>query len=150
MIAGRKWFHMFENVDSILFTVDLKSYDQCLPGEELTHNLVMESLVLFDSIVNSRWFLRASIILMLCNLARFKEKLVLFPLKNYFPDYSGGTDVDRAVKYLVWRFNQANRADLRIYPHVLDDRYYCSATSFVFESVKDTIISNSLMRMGLV
>jgi len=77
---------------------------------------MMESLVLFDSVVNSRWFVRTSIILFLNKVDLFKTKLARSPLSNYFPDYSGGNDVTRAAKYLLWRFNQVNRAHLNLYP----------------------------------
>src|SRR6201999_4352043 len=77
---------------------------------------MMESLVLFDSVVNSRWFMRTSIILFLNKVDLFKQKLSKSPLGNYFPDYSGGNDVNRAAKYLLWRFNQVNRAHLNLYP----------------------------------
>lgn len=76
----------------------------------------MESLVLFDSVVNSRWFMRTSIILFLNKVDLFRQKLGRSPLSNYFPDYSGGNDVNRAAKYLLWRFNQVNRAHLNLYP----------------------------------
>lgn len=79
-------------------------------------NRMMESLVLFDSVVNSRWFMRTSIILFLNKVDLFKAKLARSPLGNYFPDYSGGNDVNRAAKYLLWRFNQVNRAHLNLYP----------------------------------
>ena len=77
---------------------------------------MMESLVLFDSIVNSRWFMRTSIILFLNKVDLFRVKLGRSPLGSYFPDYSGGNDVNRAAKYLLWRFNQVNRAHLNLYP----------------------------------
>ena len=79
-------------------------------------NRMMESLVLFDSVVNSRWFMRTSIILFLNKVDLFKDKLGRSPLGNYFPDYSGGNDVNKAAKYLLWRFNQVNRAHLNLYP----------------------------------
>lgn len=82
------------------------------PGQ----NRMMESLVLFDSVVNSRWFMRTSIILFLNKVDLFKLKLAKSPLGNWFPDYSGGNDVNRAAKYLLWRFNQVNRAHLNLYP----------------------------------
>jgi guanine nucleotide-binding protein G(i) subunit alpha len=31
------------------------------------------------------------------------------PLSRYFPEYSGGTDVTKAAKYVLWRFTQTNR-----------------------------------------
>lgn len=79
-------------------------------------NRMMESLLLFDSVVNSRWFMRTSIILFLNKVDIFKQKLGRSPLGNYFPDYSGGNDVNKAAKYLLWRFNQVNRAHLNLYP----------------------------------
>src|SRR5690242_8523480 len=82
----------------------------------MLQNRMMESLLLFDSVVNSRWFMRTSIILFLNKVDLFKEKLGRSPLGNYFPDYSGGNDVNRAAKYLLWRFNQVNRAQLNLYP----------------------------------
>lgn len=82
-------------------------------------NRMMESLVLFDSVVNSRWFMRTSIILFLNKVDLFKEKLGRSPLGNYFPDYSGGNDVNKAAKYLLWRFNQVNRAHLNLYPQLV-------------------------------
>ncbi len=85
---------------------------------------MMESLVLFDSIVNSRWFMRTSIILFLNKVDLFKAKLGRSALARYFPDYSGGNDVNRAAKYLLWRFNQVNRAHLNLYPqYVLEPTF---------------------------
>ena len=129
----KKWIHCFENVTSIIFCVALSEYDQVLleesnqvrgpPRISMVHftdrvlkNRMMESLVLFDSVVNSRWFMRTSIILFLNKVDLFKVKLGRSPLGNYFPDYLGGNDVNRAAKYLLWRFNQVNRAHLNLYP----------------------------------
>lgn len=130
----KKWIHCFENVTSIIFCVALSEYDQVLLEEssqvsdllivlgcsfsiaDTFQNRMMESLVLFDSVVNSRWFMRTSIILFLNKVDLFRQKLGRSPLGNYFPDYSGGNDVNRAAKYLLWRFNQVNRAHLNLYP----------------------------------
>jgi guanine nucleotide-binding protein G(i) subunit alpha len=111
----KKWIHCFEDVTSIIFCVALSEYDQVLL-EEGSQNRMMESLLLFDSVVNSRWFMRTSIILFLNKVDIFRHKLQRSPLGNYFPDYSGGDDVNRAAKYLLWRFNQVNRAHLNLYP----------------------------------
>lgn len=79
-------------------------------------NRMQESLVLFDSVVNSRWFMRTSIVLFLNKVDLFKANLERAPLSNYFTEYTGGNDVNRAAKYLLWRFNQVNRAHLNLYP----------------------------------
>jgi guanine nucleotide-binding protein G(i) subunit alpha len=77
---------------------------------------MVESLVLFDSVVNSRWFMRTSIILFLNKVDLFQAKLRRSPLNRYFPDYTGGPDTQKAAKYLLWRFSQVNRAHLNLYP----------------------------------
>ena len=54
----------------------------------ITQNRMAESLVLFDSVINSRWFLRTSIILVLNKIDVFKNKLPKVLLEWYFPDYT--------------------------------------------------------------
>lgn len=84
----KKWIHCFENVTVVLFLVAISEYDQMLIEDE-TMNRMEEALVLFDSICNSRWFTKTSIILFLNKIDRFREKLPLSPLKDYFPDFEG-------------------------------------------------------------
>jgi hypothetical protein len=38
------------------------------------------------------------------------------PLERYYPEYTGGSDINKAAKYILWRFMQANRARLSVYP----------------------------------
>lgn len=144
----KKWIHCFENITSIMFVVNLAEYDQVLL-EEPSQNMLMESLVLFDSVVNSRWFMRTSIILLLNNVSIFKEKLARSPLSNYFSDYSGGSDVSSAVKYILWRFNQINREHLLLYPRIVDPTD-ASISRHVFAVVNETIIQNALYNCGLL
>ncbi|KAK5112336.1 G protein alpha subunit [Meristemomyces frigidus] len=144
----KKWIHCFENVTSIIFCVALSEYDQVLL-EESSQNRMMESLVLFDSVVNSRWFMRTSIILFLNKVDLFRAKLKKSPLQTYFPDYSGGDDVNRAAKYLLWRFNQVNRAHLNLYPH-LTQATDTSNIRLVFAAVKETILQNALKDSGIL
>lgn len=111
----KKWIHCFESVTSIIFCTALSEYDQVLL-EEAGQNRMVESLVLFESVINSRWFLRTSIILFLNKIDVFKSKLPKVPLEKYFPEYTGGADINKAAKYILWRFMQANRARLSVYP----------------------------------
>ena len=93
----RKWIHCFESVTSIIFVTSLSEYDQVLLEEKNqvrkwiqitisptdgSQNRMAESLVLFESVINSRWFLCTSIILFLNKIDIFKNKLpkVRFPL----------------------------------------------------------------------
>lgn len=44
------------------------------------------------------------------------DRLSQVPLERYFPEYTGGSDVNKAAKYILWRFMHANRARLNVYP----------------------------------
>ena len=48
-----------------------------------------ESLKLFESIINNRWFVETSVILFLNKKDLFEEKITTSPLTICFPDYSG-------------------------------------------------------------
>ncbi|SAL95710.1 hypothetical protein [Absidia glauca] len=144
----KKWIHCFEAVTSIIFCVSLSEYDQVLL-EESRQNRMMESLVLFESVINSRWFLRTSIILFLNKIDLFKAKLPRIPLERYFPDYGGGNNVSKAAKYILWRFSQTNRAKLRIYPH-LTEATNTANIKVVFAAIKRTILNNALKDSGIL
>lgn len=144
----KKWIHCFEAVTSIIFCVALSEYDQVLL-EESGQNRMAESLVLFESVINSRWFLRTSIILFLNKIDLFKVKLPKVPLEKYFPEYTGGADVNKAAKYILWRFTQLNRARLSIYPH-LTQATDTGNIRLVFAAVKETILQNALRDSGIL
>ncbi|KAH6897854.1 guanine nucleotide binding protein, alpha subunit [Coprinopsis sp. MPI-PUGE-AT-0042] len=145
----KKWIHHFENVTSIIFCTALTEYDQVL-REEKSQNRLAQSLILFESVVNSRWFSRTtSIFLFLNKIDIFKIKLRKVPLEQYFPEYTGGADVSKATKYIQWKFMQANRAQLRVYPHLLHDT--CMANNrLVFAAVKETILQDALKDSGIL
>jgi guanine nucleotide-binding protein G(i) subunit alpha len=134
----RKWIHQFEDITAILYVVDLACYDQVVSS----HNAMMEQIQLFDSVVNSKWFTKTTVILFLSNISVFRQKLARNPLGNYFPDYSGGTNVNRAGEYLLERFSQVNRAQVHLYSHLVDP-YDTSNIQLVFDAIMDKIISRS-------
>ncbi|SCU84394.1 LADA_0D01464g1_1 [Lachancea dasiensis] len=144
----KKWIHCFDNVTLIIFCVSLSEYDQTLL-EDKNQNRLEESLILFDSVVNSRWFARASVVLFLNKIDIFAEKVQHVPLENYFSDYTGGQDINKAAKYILWRFVQLNRAHLNIYPHVTQATD-TSNIKLVFAAIKETILENSLKDSGVL
>ncbi|CAR23113.1 guanine nucleotide-binding protein subunit alpha [Lachancea thermotolerans CBS 6340] len=144
----KKWIHCFDNVTLIIFCVSLSEFDQTLL-EDKSQNRLEESLILFDSVVNSRWFARASIVLFLNKIDVFAEKIQHVPLERFFPDYTGGQDINKAAKYILWRFVQLNRAHLNIYPHVTQATD-TSNIKLVFAAIKETILENSLKDSGVL
>ncbi|KAH6906989.1 heterotrimeric G-protein alpha subunit, GPA3-like protein [Coprinopsis sp. MPI-PUGE-AT-0042] len=144
----KKWIHCFESVTSIIFCTALSEYDQVL-REEKAQNRMVESLILFESVINSQWFSRTSIILFLNKIDVFKHKLPKVPLEHYFPEYTGGTDINKAAKYILWKFMQANRARLSVYPH-LTQATDTTNIQLVFTTVKETILQNALKDSGIL
>lgn len=51
----RKWINVFENIQVLLFIIAISEYDQKL-REDKTVSRVAESEMLFDQMINSRWF----------------------------------------------------------------------------------------------
>ena len=84
----KKWIHCFEGVTAIIFCVALSGYDLVLAEDE-EMNRMMESMKLFDSICNNKWFVDTSIILFLNKKDLFSEKIKYSPLNVCFPEYKG-------------------------------------------------------------
>ncbi|KAK9465106.1 guanine nucleotide binding protein, alpha subunit [Lipomyces arxii] len=144
----KKWIHCFEGVTLIIFCVALSEYDQVLL-EDSGQNRMLESMLLFDSVVNSRWFVRSSIVLFLNKVDVFQEKLKKVPLSDWFNDYEGGDDLNKSAKFILWRFTQLNRSGLNIYPH-LTQATNTSNIRLVFAAVEETILQNSLKDSGII
>ena len=134
--ATHKWMPLVDDVMIVLFVADLSSYDQLNPESSATR--LTETLVHFDSVVNSQRLMRTSIILFLNNVSRFKQKLDKHPLQNYFPDYDGGNDVTTAAKYIIRRFNQTNRARLNLFTY-LTEATDPSITRVVVTAIKEAM-----------
>ena len=132
-----------------MFLVAISEYDQLLLEDE-TVNRMQEALTLFDSICNSRWFVKTSIILFLNKIDRFKEKLPISPMSNYFPDYYGGDNYEHACEYILHRFVSLNQSDIKqIYTH-----FTCATDTgqirFVMAAVNDIVIQTNLRDCGLL
>ncbi|KAF8883078.1 heterotrimeric G protein alpha subunit B [Gymnopilus junonius] len=146
----KKWIHCFENVTALVFLVSLSEYDQMLYEDESV-NRMQEALTLFDSICNSRWFVKTSIILFLNKIDLFAEKLPRSPLEEYFPDYQGGNNYDAACDYLLHRFVSLNQsaATKQIYAH-----YTCATDTqqikFVLSAIQDILLQLHLRECGLL
>uniref|UniRef100_UPI00358E9F1D guanine nucleotide-binding protein G(i) subunit alpha-1 n=1 Tax=Myxine glutinosa TaxID=7769 RepID=UPI00358E9F1D len=145
----KKWIHCFEGVTAIIFCVALSAYDLLLAEDEET-NRMHESMKLFDSICNNKWFTDTSIILFLNKKDLFEEKIAKSPLAICFPEYAGSNTYEEAAAYIQCQFEDLNkRKDTKeIYSH-----FTCATDTknvqFVFDAVTDVIIKNNLKDCGL-
>jgi guanine nucleotide-binding protein G(i) subunit alpha len=108
----RKWIHEFANVDAIVFTCDVSCYDSPL-WEDESQNRMVEQLVLFDSLVNSRWFSNSHMVVMLTKVDKLTaRKLAASPFRATFPDYVGHPEsVEDMLNYLCCRVRCLVRND---------------------------------------
>lgn len=145
----KKWIHCFEGVTAIIFCVALSAYDLVLAEDEET-NRMEESLQIFDSICNSQWFTKTSIILFLNKKDLFAEKIKNSPLSICFPEYTGGNEEEDAREYIRGKFEEVNdrKKGKALYPH-----FTCATDTgniqFVFDAVTDVIIKINLEGCGL-
>uniref|UniRef100_A0A131YXM6 Guanine nucleotide-binding protein G(I) subunit alpha n=6 Tax=Ixodidae TaxID=6939 RepID=A0A131YXM6_RHIAP len=113
-------------------------------------NRMIESMKLFDSICNNKWFVETSIILFLNKKDLFEEKITRSPLTICFPEYTGSNTYEEAAAYIQMKFESLNkRRDTKeIYTH-----FTCATDTnniqFVFDAVTDVIIKNNLKDCGL-
>lgn len=75
---------------SLCLRVPLRCLSYLLPSRLRPQNRMHESLMLFDSICNNKFFIDTSIILFLNKKDLFGEKIKKSPLTICFPEYTGG------------------------------------------------------------
>ena len=112
---------------------------------------MLESLVLFESVINSRWFARTSIILFLNKMDLFKEKLPKSPISKYgFTDYHGPDDDYKAAsKYFLDKFRALSRnPEKEIYGH-FTNATDTNLLKITMGSVQDMIIQRNLKKLIL-
>ncbi|EDR03872.1 heterotrimeric G protein alpha subunit B, partial [Laccaria bicolor S238N-H82] len=146
----------FENMTALLFLVSLSEYDQMLYEDESV-NRMQEALTLFDSICNSQWFVKTSIILFLNKIDLFAEKLPRSPLGDYFPDYTGGDTYNAACDYLLHCFVSLKKsaATKQIYAHytcatVTQQIKYVNWMIVVLSAIQDILLQLHLRECGLL
>jgi len=145
----KKWIHCFQNVTAVIFCVALSEYDQKLFEDE-SQNRMKESLLLFDEICNSRWFMDTSIILFLNKTDLFREKIKKTDLTVCFPEFAGGNDYESAANFVRDRFLELNKSDgKQVYPH-LTCATDTNNVKFVFSAVKDVILQSNLRLSGFL
>uniref|UniRef100_A0A803KJN9 G protein subunit alpha o1 n=1 Tax=Xenopus tropicalis TaxID=8364 RepID=A0A803KJN9_XENTR len=144
----KKWIHCFEDVTAIIFCVALSGYDQVLHEDETT-NRMHESLKLFDSICNNKWFTDTSIILFLNKKDIFQEKIKSSPLTICFPDYTGPNSFTEAVAHIQHQYESRNKSQTKeIYTHVTcatdTQNIQTGCTSLLCSSTPSVTTSSSL------
>ncbi|KAF4072322.1 hypothetical protein AMELA_G00261740 [Ameiurus melas] len=145
----KKWIHCFEGVTCIIFCGALSAYDMVLVEDDEV-NRMHESLHLFNSICNHRFFAKTSIVLFLNKKDLFEQKILKVHLSICFPEYNGPNTYDDASLYIKKQFEELNmkKGEKEIYSHMT-----CATDTknveIVFNAVTDIIIKENLKDCGL-
>jgi guanine nucleotide-binding protein G(i) subunit alpha len=145
----KKWFHCFDNVNAIIFCTALSGYDLVLE-EDAGVNRMKESLKLFDSICNNKWFTKTSMIIFLNKMDLFVEKITRSPLTICFPEYRGPNTYEAGIVFIQEKFDNLNneRHIKEIYSH-LTCAIDTKNIQWVFDVTTDVIIKYNLKECGL-
>lgn len=116
----KRWFHQLEGATALVFTIDVSRYDRPYLGQS-SESQLLDDFANFESLAASEKFASSSIILLLNNFTRFREKLPYSPLETFFSDYVPGEDSDLSARqYILRRFKDVNRNRLSIYSFWVD------------------------------
>lgn len=145
----KKWLYCFEGVNAIIFCTALSGYDLVLEEDDAVNRLI-ESMKLFGSICNNRWFVQTSIIIFFNKKDLFEEKITRSPLTICFPTYDGPNEYETAASYVQAQFETLNESKYKkeIYTHLT-----CATDTknirVVFDVVTDSIIKHNMSECKL-
>ncbi|KAM0786218.1 hypothetical protein ACM66B_007021 [Microbotryomycetes sp. NB124-2] len=146
----RKWISVFDGCNVLLFLVAISEYDQMLYEDEHTTRM-SEALMVFDQVVNSRWFQKSTLILFLNKIDLFKAKLAKSSLRQAFPNYQGDDhDYAAASQFLLKQFAQLYRHPTKQLYHHFTNATDTQALEVVMISVQDQILQESLRATGMM
>ncbi|KAH6084800.1 hypothetical protein HBI67_015470 [Parastagonospora nodorum] len=117
----KRWHHQLDGATSLVCTIDVSRYDKPYLGQS-TESQLLEDFANFELWAASEKFANSSIILLLNNFTRFREKLPFSPLETFFSDYvpSEEDPETSARQYILKRFKDVNRNHLSIYSFWVD------------------------------
>ncbi|XP_034749626.1 guanine nucleotide-binding protein subunit alpha-12a isoform X1 [Etheostoma cragini] len=140
----QKWFQCFDGITSILFMVSSSEYDQVLMEDRRTNRLV-ESMNIFETIVNNKLFLNVSIILFLNKTDLLVEKIRTVDIRKNFPEFRGDhRRLEDVQAFLVQSFSRKRRNRGKPLFHHFTTAVDTENIRFVFHAVKDTILQENL------
>jgi len=149
----KKWIHCFEMVTAVIFVASLSCYDEVMFEDE-ERNSMSDSVELFGSICNNKYFIDTAMILFLNKKDLFAEKIKTVPITECpdFESYNGPQQsYDETTKYIKEIFEDQNveNTSKQIFTHLtcaVDKNH----VEKVFNDIQTVIINTSLAAGGLI
>lgn len=110
----KRWIQVFDNVDVIVFTIDVRSYANVLVEHEST-NCMREQMTLFYYIVNSRWFTNSHFLVVFTKMDCLEDCLRTHDVDHYFRGYAQDASigpVESYMQYIESRFMNLIKSDM--------------------------------------
>jgi hypothetical protein len=114
-----KWIRGYTEVSALLFVASLSEYDQTLFEDE-EKNRMQESLELFETIVSNPAFQTKPVYLILTKRDVLENKLNFSPLHRTFPEFSGESQLESAIEFIVGEYLRRAPAGVRQRVRVFD------------------------------
>ncbi|BGP08757.1 guanine nucleotide-binding protein subunit alpha [Rhodotorula toruloides] len=145
----KKWIKCFQDVQVLLFVLAISEYNQMLYEDE-TVSRISEATTLWQSIANSKWFAMASIILFLNKIDIYRQKLELYKLSEYMPEYTGPNTYEATTRFLAHRFSELYTNPTRPLIMHLTCATDTSQIRTVLAAVQEQILANNLLASGRI
>jgi len=152
----KKWLHCFEGVDAVIFVVAMSEYGQTVQldnNDRTEGNRMQESLKIFGTICNSKWFVKSSILLFLNKKDVFYEKIPHYPINVCFPEYKeAGENYDAAANYIQQEFRNQQKKEKE------QQTMFCHYTNakdtenikVMFDIIVDIIIKKGIQQIAVI
>ena len=105
---------------------------------------VFEDIINYDGLQETAW------VLFLNKIDLFQKKIQTVNLQDTFPEYEGGTDVEKAVEFIknmhLDLSNTIPREDIKVHVTCALDT---TQVEKIFAAVRDFVASESLRKQGL-
>jgi len=141
--------HCFEGVTAVIFVAAISEFDQQLYEDEKVNRL-HESLGVFENIMNNPYFGRSTMILFMNKIDLLSAKLNNVNLGVCFNEYEGNNSFEDVCEYIKQKFMELNANP----NHLIFSHLTCATDTSnvqkVFEACKITILSNNLVKIGLI
>ncbi|CAI6324597.1 unnamed protein product [Periconia digitata] len=130
----KRWFHQLEGATALIYTVDVSTYDRPYLGQP-TESQLLDDFATFESWANSPKFAGSSIMLLLNNFSRFRDKLPHSPLSTFFPDFQPPSS--SSTNNLASQSSQNNNNNNNAAPATTTDEMESAARQFILRRFKD-------------
>jgi hypothetical protein len=141
------WAPYFDDVHTILFVVNIASYDQ-ITDEIPTMNQMVDAMTLFQEICNHKLLSKVRKILFLNKFDLFKKKIKINLVRKYIPDAPNVTTSNELISFFTETFkNYSGNPNLTVHTTCCTDSNTMQV--IVGEVVKD-LIRRVLQGAGLV